>query len=195
MALAADTVADALGSDATRTATLDALEAHRAPIPSAVAFAAAPALVDIMTSTEREEQRPIFDRSGLLLGRLVDEAAPEPAPLFGAACGGSRLAALYAPSLVVGALQRAVSAAQPLTRSDARSFACLYARECPAVARGYTAPMAAAGYTMLEFFPIVSFLTGPPARLALCLVFRTDQLLLLPAATCLLPATCCTVHG
>ena len=42
MDVSAATVAESLRSEATRIATLDALEALEAPIPSAVALAAAP---------------------------------------------------------------------------------------------------------------------------------------------------------
>ena len=85
MDVSAATVAESLRSEATRIATLDALEALAPPIPSAVALAAAPALVDAMAT---EKERAAFDRCGLLLGRLHAEAAPEPAAVFGAALVG-----------------------------------------------------------------------------------------------------------
>ena len=65
------TVAESLRSEATRIATLDALEALAPPIPSAVALAAAPALVDAIATGK---ERASFDRCGLLLGRLLAEA-------------------------------------------------------------------------------------------------------------------------
>ena len=64
----ADTVAESLRAEATRAATLDHLEALAAPIPSAVALAAALALVDVMAT---EKERAAFDRCTLLLGRLL----------------------------------------------------------------------------------------------------------------------------
>ena len=169
MAASATSVAEALRSEATRVATLDALEALPPPIPDAVALAAAPALVDAMAT---ETERASLDRCGLLLGRLLDEAAPDPAAVYGAAMGGDRVEALLASALVVEAVQRALSAGQPLTREDAMSYACLCAREAPAVVRGYTAPEAAAGRTGMEYMGIVSCLTSSvsasrPACLAL----------------------------
>jgi hypothetical protein len=161
MDVSAATVAESLRSEATRIATLDALEALEAPIPSAVALAAAPALVDAIATGK---ERASFDRCGLLLGRLVAEAAPDSAPVFGAALAGERLVMSVTPALVVEAVQRASSGGQPLTREDVRSYACLWAREGPAFVRGLTAPYAAAGYTAMEFLGVVSFI---PQRLPL----------------------------
>ena len=158
MDLAAGTVADGLRSETTRAATLDALEALAPPISSPVALAAAPALVDVIAT---ETERASFDRCGLLLTRLLDEAAPDPAAVYGAAFGSKRLAALYAPALLVEAVQRALSAGQPLTRADARSYACLMAWDGPTAVRGYRVPCAAAGRTAMEFAGIVS--CSPPA--------------------------------
>ena len=120
MDLAAATVAERLRDGATQTAALEALEDHAAPIPTATALAAAPALVDVVSAAT---EHAAFDRSALLLVRLLVEAAPEPAPIFGAACQGERLAALHAPALVVEATQRASTGGQPLTLEDARSLA------------------------------------------------------------------------
>ena len=154
MAVSAAAVADALRSEATRIATLDALEALAPPIPSAVVLAVAPALVEAMAT---EKERAAFDRCGLLLARLLAEAAPDPAAVYGAALvGGERLAAFFAPALLVEAVQRASSSSgQPLTVEDARSYACLLAREGPAVVRGFTAPHAAAGRTVKAWLVIV----------------------------------------
>ena len=152
MSLAAETVADRLRSEATRTAALDALEALAPPIPGAVALNAAPALHDAMAT---ETERASYDRCGLLLGQVLDEAAPNPAAVFGAATGGSRLAAFFAPALLVEAVQ-------PLTRADAHSYACLWAHEVPAFVRGYTAPQAAAGRTVTEMFGIVRSSASAP---------------------------------
>ena len=101
MAVTAATVADALRSQATRIATLNTLEGLPPPIPSPVVLAAAPALVDAMAT---ETERATFDRCGLMLTRLLDEAAPDPAAVYGAALGGDRLAVLFAPALLVEAV-------------------------------------------------------------------------------------------
>ena len=131
MSVTASTVADALRLAASRVATLDALEMIAPPIPSAVALAAAPALVDAMAT---ETVRAAFDRCGLMLTRLLDEAVPDPAAVYGAALVGERLVAFLTPALVVEAVQRALSSGQPLTREDAMSYACLCAREAPGYA-------------------------------------------------------------
>ena len=147
MDVSATTVAESLRSKTTRIATLDALEALEAPIPSAVALAAAPALVDAIATGK---ERASFDRCGLLLGRLLAEAAPDSAPVFGAALAGERLVMSVTPALVVEALQNASSGGQPLTVEDARSYACLLAREAPTFVRGATASWAAGGRTAME---------------------------------------------
>ena len=169
MDVSAATVAESLRSEATRIATLDALEALEAPIPSAVALAAAPALVDAMAT---EKERAAFDRCGLLLGRLYAEALPDTAAVHGATLAGERLVASLTPALLVEAVQRASSSAEPLTREDARSYACLLARDGPAVVRGLTAPCKAAGYTVMEFLGVVSFIPQP-LRLAPVAAFRS----------------------
>ena len=158
LAVTMDTVAESLRAEATRAATLDNLEALAAT-PSAVALAAAPALVDVLTAENID--RASFDRSALLLARLVVEAAPEPAPVYGAAFSGERLVAFTARGLVAEALQRALSAAQPLTREDARSYACQCALNGPSFVRGAQAPFEAAGHTVMEVMFIVSFLACP----------------------------------
>jgi len=154
MAVSAATVAESLRSEVTRVATLDALEALEAPIPSAVALAAAPALVDAMAT---EKARASFDRCGLLLARLFAEALPDSAPVFGATMAGERVAAITAPALLAEALQRASSEGQPLTLEDARSYAFLSAHFGPSYVRGGTVPWAAAGRTVIEYMNIVSF--------------------------------------
>jgi hypothetical protein len=155
MDVPAATVADTIRSEVTRIATLNALEALAPPIPSAVALAAAPALVDAMAT---EKDRAAFDRCGLLLARLAVEALPEPAAVYGAAMAGERSVIGLTPALIAEAVQRA-SSGQPLTREDARSYACLLAIHVPAYVRGCTVPWAAAGYTVMEFLGIVRFLT------------------------------------
>ena len=153
MDLAAATVAERLRDGATQSAALEALEDHAAPIPTATALAAAPALVDVVSAAT---EHATFDRAALLLVRLLVEAAPEPAPIYGAACQGERLAALWAPALMVEATQRASTGGQPLTLEDARSLACSRAHESPAVVRGYTQPYVASGRTAMEYHGIVS---------------------------------------
>ena len=154
MDVSAATVAESLRSEATRIATLDALEALAPPIPSAVALAAAPALVDAIATGK---ERASFDRCGLLLGRLFAEALPDSAPVCGAAMADERVVMSVTPALVVEALQNASSGGQPLTVEDARSYACLLAWSGPANVRGLTALSAAAGYTAMEIMGIVSF--------------------------------------
>eukprot|EP01046_Picozoa_sp_COSAG06_P011492 COSAG06_NODE_658_length_13322_cov_3.396430_6_plen_320_part_00 len=130
MALAAATVAETLRAEATRARTLDALEAHVPPIPRELALAAAPALVDIAAGTE---DRATFDRSALMVARLLDEA-PDPSAVHGAAFAGERFAAYKGPRLMTEATQRAlVEGGEPLTQADARSYACLCAWENPSV--------------------------------------------------------------
>ena len=160
MAVTAAAVAIGLRSEASRATALDALEALAPPIPSAMALAAAPALVDAMAT---ETERAAFDRCGLMLARVLDEAAPEPADVYGAAAGGERFVALLTPGLLVEAVQGALSAGQPLTSEDARSYACLWACQAPALVRGSTAPEAAAGRTVSEYMGIVSCLAHIPS--------------------------------
>ena len=125
--LATDTVADRLRGDETRASVLDALEATPAPIPHELALAVAPALVDVASETQ---DREAFDRCSLLMGRLMAEAAPDPSRVYAAALGGERLAAYFAPRLLVEATHRALETqgsaegGQPLTHEDAYSFAC-----------------------------------------------------------------------
>jgi hypothetical protein len=154
MDVPAATVADTIRSEATRIATLDALEVLAPPIPSAVALAVAPALVEAMAT---EKERAAFDRCGLLLARLAAEALPEPAAVYGAAMAGERWAMSLSPALIAEAVQRA-SSGQPLTREDARSYACLGAKEGPFCVRGITAPSAAAGCTAMEWVTTVRFI-------------------------------------
>ena len=69
-ALAAATAAERLRDKSTRLATLGALEAHAVPIPADAALAAAPALCELLALDADEVPRDLFDRAGLLLGRL-----------------------------------------------------------------------------------------------------------------------------
>ena len=158
MAVSAATVAEGLCSEATRVATLDALEALAPPIPSAVALAAAPALVDAIVTEKKESAA--FDRCGLLLARLCAEALPDPT-VHAAAVFGEQLAAIIAPAIIAEAVQRASSGGQPLTVEDARSYACISAKDGPFYVRGGTAPWKAAGRTAMEVMGIVSLTPQP----------------------------------
>ena len=153
-----DTLAERLRAQDTRAAALQALDKLPPPCPPELALAAAPALVDVAAATE---DRKVLDRCGLLLARLLAEALPDPSAVYGAALGGERLAAWFAPHLLVAATQRALGngsgegGQQPLGREDAYSFACMHAWQLPAYARGFTAPEAAAGRTVMECIRIV----------------------------------------
>jgi hypothetical protein len=153
-----DTVAERLRAEDTRAAALQALDALPTPCPPELALAAAPALVDVAVATE---DREVLDRCGLLVTRLLAEAAPDPSAVYVAALGGERLAAYLAPRLLVEATQRALGngsgegGRQPLGREDAYSFACMCAWMPPSFVRGMTSPEAAAGRTVMEFLRTV----------------------------------------
>jgi hypothetical protein len=157
--LVVETVAERLRDEETRACTLDALEALPAAsgIPRELGLVVAPALVDVAVETV---DRGDFDRSTLLLGRLMEDGAPDPSAVYGAACGGERLAAFFAPRLVVEAMQRALGGGGAdgggLTREDAYSIACWEAWLSPASVRGQTAPFAAAANSAMEWFRTVS---------------------------------------
>jgi hypothetical protein len=167
MDLDADTVAERLRDGATLSTALDVLEALAAPIPTATALAAAPALVDVFAHTT---EHAALDRAALLLARLLAEAAPEPESIFEAALRGERYAAFWAPDLLVEATQRASTSGQPLTREDARSFACLRAWSGPSFVRGQSKFYTAVGGTAPEGLGIVSTV---PAASAGSLLPRT----------------------
>ena len=159
--LAAETVAERLRDRATRSATLAALESHAAPIPTAVALAAAPALVGLMAMDAAEVARDTYDRAGLLLARLHAEALPDVLAVHGAAFGEGGFERVFNADSVLNAALRQPAA--QLTRVDAVSYACLLAYETPLAARGWTKPLAAVGLTGLQFLglwlsatPIVS---------------------------------------
>ena len=110
-----------------------------------------------MASTE---DRDVLNGCGLLLARLLAEAAPDPSAVYAAAFGGERYAAYLAPRLLVGATQRALGTGisgerAQLTREDAYSFAICDAYKAPAYVRGVTAPEAAAGRTVMEWVNLV----------------------------------------
>ena len=151
----------------TRQSTLEALEAHAMPIPTAAALAAAGPLFELLALDAVEVPREVFDRAGLLVGRLCAEALPRgaeaEAEMFGAALGGGQHARFFgAESNVIAEALRKPAA--ELTRADARSWACWVAHAPPGFARGATAAWKAAGFaTTLEFFALVS----PPPVLTL----------------------------
>jgi hypothetical protein len=140
--VSAAAVVEALRAGATRATALDSLEARPVPIPSDVALAAAPVLVDVVAVAE---DRMEHDRAALLLARLLDEAGPEAAAVNGAAFQGERLAAWYGSRMVVESTQRALETGEAMTQEDARSYACLHSRIGLVCARGATVAEAAAG--------------------------------------------------
>lgn len=153
-----DNVAEHLRANDTRASMLEALEALPPPVPREMALAAAPSLVDVAVATE---DRRVLEQCGLLLARLIAEAAPDPSDVYGAAFGGERFAAYLAPRLIVKVTKRALGTGsregdqQLMTREDAYSFACLQAWAPPAVITGMTAPEVAAGRTVMESMRIV----------------------------------------
>ena len=150
--LAPDTVASLLRDGDTRTATLEALEQQeQPPIDRALALAAAPALYEALAMDASEVGRDDFDRIGLLLARLAAEASDDPSAVYGAAWGEGRCAAYYRSKGSVLA-QAVGKAASEVTRADARSFACATAYSPPSVVRGFTKPLAAAGFAKTRDF-------------------------------------------
>ena len=150
--LDATTVAEKLLSASTRASTLSALEALPPPIPSDVALAVAPTLTDVACSTEHREEH---DRAALLRARLLAEAAPDPAAVFGAMTGGERLAAIWAPRVLVEATA-AAEGGRPLTWQDARSYACSHSYFGPFSVRGAAAPCLAIGRSVSDYYALVS---------------------------------------
>ncbi len=172
--VAAETVADRLRAEATRSPTLDAIEALAPPVSRDVALGAAPGLVDVAASTGVREE---LDRSALLLARLLAEAAPDSAAVWGAAFAGARLEAYMAPRLLSDATQRALvhdnagraEVEEGLTRQDAHSYACRAAIFCCGLNRGFTVAEAAAGRTVKEYIGIVrAFTSAPPRHATMC---------------------------
>ena len=101
----ADTVASMLADPATRIPTLDALERHEGPHDAALALAAAPALTDLLCLDGATVPHAVFQRVGLLRGRLVVEAE-DPVAICGAARGDGRYAReLTSPSVGMGRLR------------------------------------------------------------------------------------------
>jgi hypothetical protein len=161
-ALSADTVGPLLRDRETRAATLDALDAHAdaVPIERSVSLGAAPALGELLALDAAEVGPAEFDRIGLLLARLVAEASDDPASVFGAVWGEGRLLAFWRSegNAVARALRKP---AEELTREDALHLACAVAVEPQTCVRGWTEPIAAAGFaTSLEF--IAAWMTEDP---------------------------------
>jgi hypothetical protein len=149
--LAADTVGTLLRDRETRAAALDALNAHAVPIERSVSLGAAPALGELLALDAVEVSPADFDRIGLLLARLVAEASDDSASVFGAAMGEGRYAAYWRSegNVVAQALRKPT---EELTREDALHFACAIPLEPQAYIRGFTKPVAAAGFaTMMEW--------------------------------------------
>lgn len=146
--LEAGQVAACLLDRATRLSTLEALECHAVPIPTAVSLAAAPVLHRLLTMDASDVDRTTFGRAGLLLGRLIEEA-PEPAPVFGSAFRDHGIERLWNADSVLNAALR--KPAPELSEADARSYACALAYFPPTVVRDWTAPFGAAGFTAHEW--------------------------------------------
>ena len=119
--LSPDSVAARLADPATRLVTLDALEAHAGPHDAALSLAAAPALVDLQCLEASEVDHELFQRVGLLLARVVEEAS-DSAAVWGAAHGDGRFSKLLqAPNVVRQLLSKPVA---ELDQRDAMSYAC-----------------------------------------------------------------------
>ena len=119
------TVAERLRNNATRDAALDALERHAAPIPTAAALAAAPALLNVMSMDAAEVERGAYDRAGLLLGRLLVESLPDILAVNSAVFGDGGYERLWNSDSVLNVALR--KPASQLTRADAVSYACYLA--------------------------------------------------------------------
>ena len=169
----------------TRAAALQALDTLPSPCPPELARAAVAPLVDLAAATE---DRAVLDQCGLLVARLLAEAAPDPSALYGAAFGGERFAAFFAPRLLVQATQRALGNGsgeerrRPLAREDAYSFSCILAWMLPAHVRGLTAPAAAAGRTVMESLRTVRALFRHSSSASFCSL--SPRFLLIRMARC-----------
>jgi hypothetical protein len=153
-------VAGLLRDRDTRAATLKALDTHSVPIDTALSLAAAPALAELLALDAAEVEREQFDCVGLLLARLLAEAAATDdqaavAAAFGAAYGGGRLAAMCSAEGTALAHGFTAPAAE-LSRADAYSHACWWAHVGPMGTRGISATLAAAGLTGQEWLRLFS---------------------------------------
>ena len=150
MATAAS-VAQLLRERETRCTTLEALEACSGTIDSAVALAAAPALVELLAASADDVKQEQFERVGLLLNRLLMEASDDPSAVFGAAYGEGRMAALLRSrdNIAARALRKP---ADELTAADARSIVFHDVFNGPAGVRGWTKPYAAMDSSAMQMF-------------------------------------------
>ena len=153
------TVAERLRNNATRDAALDALERHAAPIPTAAALAAAKALLELMSMDAAQVERGAYDRAGLLLARLHEEALPDIVAVYGSAFGDGGHERLYNSDSVLNVALRKPA---KLTRADAVSYACSLAYEPVTSVRGCAAPWAAAGLTAIEWLGLWMSEHGEP---------------------------------
>ena len=155
-------VAQLLADPTTRLSTLDMLEAHGGVHDGALATAAAPALTDLLALDAAEVPHTVFQRVGLLRGRLLQETpVDDRAALFGAMFGEGRLAAeLNAQNNVVAAASaRGVVA---LSREDVLSLSCMYICNTIFCARDMALSIRAAGFrSTLEWWGV--FMKAAPA--------------------------------
>ncbi len=143
--LAVDVVAARLRDAATRRETLDALDTHAPPVPTALAFAAAPALLELQTLDAAELERSEFDQATLLLARLHVEALPDPLPIHRAAWVTTELEVWFAANNVVNS-ELLRKPASEVSIADVTSYACLQSCEVIANVRGYDVEYAAEGF-------------------------------------------------
>lgn len=143
--LSPGTISQLLADPATRTQTLDALEQHDGPHDTALAMTAAGCLTDVMCLAAAEVPHALFQRVGLLRGRLYIEAE-DPVAMYGAVHGEGRFAKEYtAPSVSMGRLVE--KTAEQLDLDDARSLACGAALVSALMeGSGWTRTFAAAGF-------------------------------------------------
>ncbi len=145
-----EAVAAQLRDPALRAAALGSLERQPAPIPTDLSLAVAPELGALLCADESDVDRTIFDRAGLLLGRLHAEALPDVAPVYGAAFGSGRFEKTLTANSVLNAALLRVPASE-LTQADAISCACRNLIYPSVEARSWAPPRAAAGYTSKQW--------------------------------------------
>jgi len=154
MALEPTTVAGLLTDSSTRIAALGALEAHNDPHPTPLAVAAMPALMDVLCLDAEEVDHALFQRVGLLLALLVDEAS-DSAALWGAANSDGRYSKLFrAPNVVRQLLSKPVA---ELDQRDAMSYAACGEQVtwyAATVRREWAATTEAAGLGLMEWLGI-----------------------------------------
>ena len=173
VAVTCDTVAELLADRSTRTATLDALEAHSGPHPMPLAMAAAAALTDLLCWDAAEVGHALFQRAGLLRARLLADAPPEDvAAIGGAMLGGGRCAAFYAAPSNVWARMFA-KPVEELELTDALSCACVAATGAPRDVRGWTGVLAAAGFK--STFEWIGIIFEGEALVSKCVPSRSSE--------------------